>query len=645
MRGLPSGTEQPRVQHQTELWPGPAPAAPPQKLPGPAPAAEPQKLPGPAPAAPPQKPSGPAPATSSPPGPAPVAPTSATAVKPSLQPSNVPVDQHFAITWAFDGATDNKKRTWLGRIEPTKPGTKGRRVEYTAERGLDDIWRPIFNNRHQPVVRSAPWPPAPDVLVACLELLPTPPHIVYTPPEVTSLPAPESRKILTQEASKRTDIKSEHERAWAKFLPAYTAALKKMKPVPTCATVAPQPPSKSILPRPLSAAPKPSAPAVSHVEQAPSPAIQPKHVTHDADDELADLEEMVGWWDGTNLQTAIAGFQGGHGTLPPVAQVTKEDTLLTASMPASTLVNLIRGPTVESRIPTLAKQGLVHTTQLEHKRMLLNLCQIPDQLLSAPATTAIIEHLTLQSNHKKWRASTLLKYLATAQGCLHLLPLYRHAPQILLNRCPVWQQAMRGAQIRARQELPRQPKPATWEQVEQVIRTHADATPALATAILITWLTAARTGCVLQLDVQDVTLTADASLAVRFRRGKGARIRGPYTVHTKVPPQWTALLSTFLQQSTAQRLFTTVTGPSIKTAMRTAHPSLEQRSLRRGALQTLSCAPHITDNLLMEFSGHTCVKTLRRYLSWGSAAPYLQNQMRHVAATMHVPKYESLNQA
>jgi hypothetical protein len=69
----------------------------------------------------------------------------------------------------------------------------------------------------------------------------------------------------------------------------------------------------------------------------------------------------------------------------------------------------------------------------------------------------------------------------------------------------------------------------------------------------------------------------------------------------------------------------------IKIALRRSHPELEQRSLRRGALQTLACAPGITDELLMEFSGHTRVATLRRYLNWGKAAPHLQQEMRRAA--------------
>ena len=55
--------------------------------------------------------------------------------------------------------------------------------------------------------------------------------------------------------------------------------------------------------------------------------------------------------------------------------------------------------------------------------------------------------------------------------------------------------------------------------------------------------------------------------------------------------------------------------------------SLEQRSLRRGAIQALAKSPGITDEVLMMFSGHTQVATLRRYLSWGVAATHTRKVM------------------
>jgi hypothetical protein len=51
-------------------------------------------------------------------------------------------------------------------------------------------------------------------------------------------------------------------------------------------------------------------------------------------------------------------------------------------------------------------------------------------------------------------------------------------------------------------------------------------------------------------------------------------------------------------------------------AVRRAEPSLNMRAVRRGALQCL--AINGTDiETLLQFSGHSSERTLKRYLDWG----------------------------
>ncbi len=345
---------------------------------------------------------------------------------------------------------------------------------------------------------------------------------------------------------------------------------------------------------------------------------------HDDDDEEADLDELVGWWDGTNFDAAvIAAFQRHHGPLPTVVRMIGSD-----------LLQCLRAPKA-LHIPTLAKLGIVKTTHQEHQRMLTTLLDLPTDLLKAPLTTAIIESLTRMSITRRWRATTLLKYLCTAQGALAMLPMYVRTPAILLNNCPIWRQALRGATHRAKQELPRQPAPATFNDVTTAIR--MESSHPVRTALILTWLTCARTGCILQLSRDDVDLRPDGSLSIRFRKGKGARVRGPYTVHTTViPPQLLAMVRSWLDQRKS-KLFNMIKGRDIMLALRRVSPTLEQRSLRRGSLMTLSATPGVTDQLLMEFSGHTQVTTLRRYLSWGTQAVHLRTSMVEVAKTLTAP--------
>jgi hypothetical protein len=57
-------------------------------------------------------------------------------------------------------------------------------------------------------------------------------------------------------------------------------------------------------------------------------------------------------------------------------------------------------------------------------------------------------------------------------------------------------------------------------------------------------------------------------------------------------------------------------GKNVTAALRLGHMELEQRSLRRGALQTMA-DKGVSEEVMLQFSGHTTVAMLRRYLDWG----------------------------
>ncbi len=353
----------------------------------------------------------------------------------------------------------------------------------------------------------------------------------------------------------------------------------------------------------------------------PPPALQQQH---DADDDVADLEELMGWWTGDNFDKDILrAFLRHHGNLPPVVQMTGRDLKKILESPKNMFV------------PALARAGLVRTTHMEHLRMLSHLAEMPETLLDAPLTTAVVEFLTRRAIERKWKASTLLKYLCSAQGSLAMLPMYLRSPPVLLTQCSIWRQALRGATVRAKQELPKQPTPATYADVCKAIE--LEQSLPVRVAIIMSWMSCARCGCILLLNRSDIELHPDASLSIRFRKGKGARIRGPYTVHTTiVPPRFLSMVKSWLNQRKTT-MFNMIKGPDIKVALRRVAAGLEQRSLRRGSLMTLSCTPNITDAMLMEFSGHTQQATLRRYLSWGTQASHLRTSMVEVAKTLTAP--------
>ena len=56
---------------------------------------------------------------------------------------------------------------------------------------------------------------------------------------------------------------------------------------------------------------------------------------------------------------------------------------------------------------------------------------------------------------------------------------------------------------------------------------------------------------------------------------------------------------------------------TIRDHLRTVHPRLDCRSVRRGALQTFAALPNVTHSMVLQYSKHTDLQMLRRYLRYG----------------------------
>lgn len=302
----------------------------------------------------------------------------------------------------------------------------------------------------------------------------------------------------------------------------------------------------------------------------------------------------------------------GDGTPRTVAALKGKDIVALAKLAAA-------------KIPALARAGLAASTVKEHERMLKKVCSLPADLLEGPADVALLEWVSRTRKARTWRWTSTLKAAACLQGSLRLLPCYRMCPYgLALASSPIWCQGMRAMSKAARAELPRQPKAATWHQVQQAIAMAGSTKAQL--AILLGWFTTQRIGCVRQLEKQDIEIHG-VSLSVRFRRGKVVAQRGPYTVQTGAIPlhlmeKLRQHLETLPRSSSA--IFSGLTGEEVKLQLRKVDRQLEQRSLRRGALQTLSTAPGMTNALLLHFSGHASVASLMRYLNWGMRAQHLR---------------------
>lgn len=411
--------------------------------------------------------------------------------------------------------------------------------------------------------------------------------------------------LKSKEEEERTTILNELAASFSALQSAHRQALNEKKQVA-------RPQAVSTV-RHLSATAAPFSPPKISRAPTPQPAVP---LVKPAEDKT--WEEFVARHDGT------ANFRLGPSEAPEVALNSR------ALQVPGRYLKEIWGLPKPPKIPVSTGAALKKETMAQHVRYVERVLEVINE--KEPLAVAIINAVEFLKHKHNWRNSTTLKAQASIQGALKVLPIYRaYAPVIKLAEVPEWSLSMRARQISCREEIPVQPQAAVEEQVMKAIASTSD--DAAAAALLLGWLTASRLGCILQLHTEDVVVT-EAKLAVTFRRGKGVRASGPYTVHTAPIPQ--QLLPRFLRhlESRDRVLFPRrLTGATLKEALRTVDTALEQRSIRRGALQAMA-RKGVSEELLMRFSGHKRVETLRRYLNWNAVNSKVQREMEAAAATL-----------
>ena len=281
----------------------------------------------------------------------------------------------------------------------------------------------------------------------------------------------------------------------------------------------------------------------------------------------------------------------------------------------------------QAQVPKWANEALAESTRVTHRRMLGYITHITPELDPLPLTKALSQVFMVLRQQRRWTWASTLKNLASLQGALALLPMYFQTNHgILLKQDVLWQQTMQAVQRHAREEIPRTPKTMSLAVFVQTIKSETD--PHRAAVLAIQWTTCQRVGCILQLNKEDVRIHPNGALEVTFRRGKGVKLRGPYTVHTAPLGDLLPIFRRIYDQTKtpSSRLFPSIRPVDMLKPYRAVDPTLEARSVRRGSLQTLA-EQGVPLDLLLRFSGHTNEKTLMRYLGWGTSAGNLRSQM------------------
>ncbi|PHR94983.1 MAG: hypothetical protein COA68_17750 [Oceanobacter sp.] len=296
----------------------------------------------------------------------------------------------------------------------------------------------------------------------------------------------------------------------------------------------------------------------------------------------------------------------------------------------------------ESQAHPLALLAWEKQTIAGHNRALRYLTTSPAAraLAGHNLATGLLEVFWRRRTERKWTWATLLRNLAEMQGALKNLPISRGIPAIQLGDNVEWLAALKAVAARARSERPRTPRAATAQQIEAALRREPNR--ATRSLLAMTWLLCGRTGDCRRLQPADVLVNSESqTLTITFRAGKTVARRGPYSLHTSMPPSWLNLLGIDDLANTADwvPLLQMATVPEVLLALRRADPTLENRSIRRGSLQTLALSG-VEESTLLDFSGHTNVSTLRRYLGWGSIGTVKHDKMVAASAGLAPPTIE-----
>ena len=280
----------------------------------------------------------------------------------------------------------------------------------------------------------------------------------------------------------------------------------------------------------------------------------------------------------------------------------------------------------------MAWKGIGASTRKSHQRH-LKLMQAAllkhHDLASEPVPLVCIKVLLRARAALGWSHTTLAKHAGSVAGAMarldqYLCPSDQHGPvsPIQLAQYSIWQDFMREATRQARMAKTRIPQAATALEVTKVMhRLVREGKRFLAVTLWLGWTHAARPSDVWRLERHDVVMEGER-LTITWRRGKVVASRGPYSTFAAMG-EFAGLLSTFLNSFPPSATMFLTAGPwksaSLLKELRATNRQLELRSLRRGALQLLSTMG-TPEEILMIFSGHSSIATLRRYLGYQPAA-------------------------
>ena len=238
-----------------------------------------------------------------------------------------------------------------------------------------------------------------------------------------------------------------------------------------------------------------------------------------------------------------------------------------------------------------------------------------------PTPKDALNFLEDESTKKQWLPSTLKTNCGTLIGAMRRAHLYGWSSMDLIKD-PEFRDASKRMEMLSHNMTVRFPKTTTPGIIHQAIKVALRTDIHLGIAIILSWASCARVGCTLQLNKSNLywnTKIATDAIQITFTRGKTVNRTGPYTIPTRLG-RYNALMKSHIENNP---LFPELTehqrrsmGTHVKNTLRQVDPELEQRSLRRTALQTMALSG-VDKDVLLQFSRHADNAMLMRYLGWG----------------------------
>jgi hypothetical protein len=337
-----------------------------------------------------------------------------------------------------------------------------------------------------------------------------------------------------------------------------------------------------------------------------------------------------------DIDDALQDFQCGHRTAPAMAAMKGA---------------VLRKMQVHSRyrVHALTMKGVTHAVRRRHRKALEWMTTVPDELLELPLDIAILEMVERRRIEHKWSWSTTDREFGNLLGALMRTSMYTTLP---FDLRPKESSHMRDAGEHCRrmrnETPPKFPKAITQDQVMNICKRLERENNDIRFAIMIAWATANRPADVLRLKRQEIVINDKSEMSVMFCRGKTSKLNQPFTVHTHAgvfATQITSWLSTKRPNDFVYDLPTTAAyakkAKDLLTALRTEDSALEQKSLRRGALQYLASIG-ADEETLLHFSTHSEKKMLRYYLNHGMQSLGVARVTRPLGQQLCIPRIELL---